>query len=74
VQKITSGDYFFRHHLETKVDDKFINSTGEIIRNESLAKETGKLIRISSMPALVKQNPIAIHTNILGTVKLKNFG
>jgi CRISPR-associated endonuclease Csn1 len=44
VQKISEGDYCFRHHLETKVDDKY-----DGIKNESLSIKLGKYKRISSM-------------------------
>jgi CRISPR-associated endonuclease Csn1 len=44
VQKIAEGDYTFRNHLETKVDDK-ING----VKNESLSKAIGKTIRITSL-------------------------
>jgi CRISPR-associated endonuclease Csn1 len=44
VQKIAEGDYTFRHHLETSVDDK-ING----VKNESLSTAIGKTKRITSL-------------------------
>lgn len=60
VQKITSGDYYFRHHLETKVDDKY----GEK-KDENLSRELGKVKRITS---LVKMTGIKIRVNSLGKI------
>lgn len=62
VQKLSEGDYAFRHHLETKVDDKF----GEI-KNEKLALELGKMIRIRSLRAM---NGIKVRINKIGKLQL----
>lgn len=57
VQKLTKGDYFFRHHLETAVDD--ISAT---------AKEMGKLKRIQSLKSLVENNPHKVHVSVTGKI------
>ena len=56
VQKMTKGDYFFRHHLETTVDD--ISAT---------AKEMGKLKRLS-LKSLKENNPHKVHISITGRI------
>ena len=56
VQKITHGDYFFRHHLETAVDD-----------NSSAAKRMGKLKRLS-LKSLAECNPHKVHVNLIGKI------
>ena len=63
VQKIAEGDYNFRFHLDTKVDDKYIG-----VKNESLSIKLGKLIRVRS-----PQNMTGIKVNInkLGKIVLK---
>ena len=57
VQKLATGDYFFRHHLETTVDD--ISAT---------AREMGKLIRIRSIKAFEQNNPHKVHVSITGKI------
>jgi CRISPR-associated endonuclease Csn1 len=57
VQKLTSGDYFFRHHLETSVDD-----------NSATARGMGKLKRIQSLKSLVDNNPHKVHISITGKI------
>ncbi len=58
VQKIANGDYNFRNHLETTVDDKFNGA-----KNESLSITIGKLKRVRS-----PQNMTGIK------IKLNNLG
>mgnify|MGYP003295851882 CR=1 FL=1 len=63
VQSISQKDYFFRHHLETTVDDKY---NGE--RNTVLSTKMGKLIRVKSLGALMDKNPHKIHISITGKI------
>ena len=56
VQKMTKGDYFFRHHLETAVDD-----------NSGTAKEMGKMKRLS-LKSLFENNPHKVHISITGKI------
>ena len=63
VQKMSKGDYFFRHHLETSVDDKY---NGE--SNPSLSTKMGKLFRIKSLGALSEKNPHKVHISITGKI------
>lgn len=56
VQKMTKGDYFFRHHLETAVDD-----------NSSTAKEMGKMKRLS-LKSLLENNPHKVHISLTGKI------
>jgi CRISPR-associated endonuclease Csn1 len=56
VQKIAERDYNFRHHLETQVNDD------ENLRN------SGRYIRISSIPSLKNHNPIKLKINHLGEI------
>ena len=62
VQKLTKGDYFFRHHLETSVDDKY---NGE--KNEMLSKSMGKLVRVS-LSSLKAQNPRKVQISVVGKI------
>lgn len=55
VQKITTGDYFFRFHLETKLDDS------------KQAKDVKKVIRTSTS-GLFSLDPIKIRINCLGQI------
>lgn len=54
VQKMTKGDYFFRHHLETTVND-----------DSAEAKLMGKLKRLS-LKSLCENNPHKVHVGITG--------
>ena len=56
VQKMSKGDYVFRHHLETAVDDKSIT-----------AKEMGKMKRLS-LKSLLENNPHKVHISITGKI------
>lgn len=63
VQKVSKGIYYFRHHLETTVDDKY---NGE--KNENLSINIGKLIRIASLGALKAKKPHKVHISITGKI------
>lgn len=54
VQKMTKGDYFFRYHLETTVND-----------DSAEAKLMGKLKRLS-LKSLCENNPHKVHVGITG--------
>lgn len=56
VQKLAKGDYSFRHHLETSVDD--ISSTARIM---------GKLKRLS-LKSLNENNPHKVHISVTGKI------
>lgn len=56
VQNMSKGDYVFRHHLETAVDDKSIT-----------AKEMGKMKRLS-LKSLLENNPHKVHISITGKI------
>lgn len=64
VQSISQKDYFFRHHLETTVDDKY---NGE--KNAALSTALGKLIRVKSLGALKDKNPHKVHISITGKIR-----
>ena len=66
VQKMTKGDYFFRHHLETTVNDKFNGVT-----NEALSIKMGKMIRIRSLKSLSENNPHKVDISITGKITEK---
>lgn len=63
VQKITSKDYSFRHHIETTVDDKYNNKP-----NRNLSLQMKKLISIRSFGSWFAQHPHKVRINLLGEV------
>jgi len=63
VQKVSTGDYNFRHHLETKVDNKI---NGE--KDEMVFIKSGRLIRIRSADAFTKYAPNKVMLNNLGRI------
>ena len=56
VQKIAKGDYFFRHSIETSVDDQ-----------SSIARTMGKMKRLS-LKSLFESNPHKVHISITGKI------
>jgi CRISPR-associated endonuclease Csn1 len=56
VQKLATGDYVFRHHQETSVEDK-----------SATAREIGKLKRLS-LKGLVDNNPHKVHISVIGKI------
>ena len=63
VQSLSQKDYFFRHHLETTVDDKY---NGE--KNATLSTIMGKLVRIKSLGSLMDKKPHKVHISITGKI------
>jgi CRISPR-associated endonuclease Csn1 len=63
VQKFSVKDYYFRHHLETTVDDKYNG-----VKNETISIKMGKMIRIASLKSLIENNPHKVHINITGKI------
>ena len=63
VQKLAKGNYCFRHHLETSVDDKYNG-----VKNEMLSKAMKKLIIIQSLGALEKLNIHKVHVSVIGKI------
>ena len=63
VQKISKGDYSFRYHTETLVDDKYDGKS-----NLKLSMQMGKLKRIQSVKALWELNPHKVHISVLGEI------
>jgi CRISPR-associated endonuclease Csn1 len=61
VQKISSGDYYFRHHLETRLEKDNIEFNQFV--------SIGKVIRIKSLSKFINQKPIKIRLNSLGMVE-----
>ncbi len=63
VQKITSYDYVFRLHIETKVDDKYGDT-----KNEAMSLRIGKMRHIRSFKALFNLNPRKVRIDVLGRI------
>ena len=64
VQKLTSHDYNFRYHTETKVDDKY-----EGVENGRNASMTlGALVPIRSFNSLFAQFPHKVKIDIMGRI------
>ena len=65
VQKMSQNEagikIYFRHHLETRVDDAKMGG-------EAMAIKTGKLIRISSLKRFTKNLPIKIKLDASGMI------
>ena len=64
VQKLSKGDYSFRYHTETSVEDKY---DGKL--NLELSRKMGKLKRVRSLEALFNLHPHKVHISVLGEIK-----
>jgi len=62
VQKITKKDYFFRLHLETRLEKNYLEAKEFI--------SLGKLIRITSLETFKKMNPIKIRIDSMGNISI----
>lgn len=63
VQNVSTGDYRFRYHVETKVDDEYDGKP-----NATLSIRMGKLKRVRSIKALSELNPHKVHLSVLGEI------
>ncbi len=63
VQKLSTKNYVFRHHLETTVDDKYNGK-----KNEMLSKNMEKLIIVQSLGAFQKLNPHKVQISVIGKI------
>ena len=63
VQKLATKNYYFRHHLETTVEDKYNG-----VKNEALSIKMKKLIYVFSPNALKLQNPHKVHISVTGKI------
>jgi CRISPR-associated endonuclease Csn1 len=61
VQKISNGDYVFRHHLETKLE----KDASEF----KVYQQLGKVIRITSLKIFKQMYPLKISLNQIGSFK-----
>lgn len=64
VQKLSKGDYSFRYHTETSVEDKYDGKP-----NLKLSTQIGKLKRVRSLEALFNLHPHKVHISVLGEIK-----
>jgi CRISPR-associated endonuclease Csn1 len=70
LSKKSSGpiDIMFRHHLETKVDDKYFDISKQIeVKNEMLSKATGKVKIVQSVQNMTG---IKVKVDKLGKIKI----
>ena len=67
VQKLANKNYYFRHHLETAVDDKYNG-----VKNEMLSKCMKKLINVQSLSAFQKLNPHKVKISVIGKIVLND--
>lgn len=63
VQKLATKNYWFRHHLETTVDDKYAG-----VKNEMLSKKIGKVKIVSSFEPFFALHPQKVRISLLGEI------
>lgn len=70
VQKISSGAYVFRKHIETQTDDKYIDENDNGKKKFSLIKsrQLNAAHWITSLSALKSINPHKVHISIIGKI------
>lgn len=64
VQKLTYGDYCFRYHTETKVDDKYEG----IEKGRDASLQLGALVSIHSFGSLFAKFPHKVKIDIMGRI------
>ena len=64
VQKLTYGDYCFRYHTETKVDDKYEG----VEKGLEVSLRLGAFIRIRSISGLFAKFPHKVKVDLLGHI------
>lgn len=65
VQSISSGDYYFRYHTETKVDDKYEG----IEKGKDASIKLGAMMRIRSFRSFFAKFPHKVKVNLLGQIE-----
>ena len=60
VQSISKSDYFFRHHLETIIDDSIAS------------KEMKRFYRFKSLKSFFEENPHKVQISVLGKLIVKD--
>ena len=64
VQSISAHDYFFRYHIETRVDDKYEG----VEKGREASFISGALIRSRSFSSLFAQFPHKVNVDLLGHI------
>ena len=68
VQKLGTGAYVFRFHIETASDDRYVDETGKKTFNLKLSQKMNRVRWIASLDALRKVNPHKVKIDLLGRI------
>ncbi len=68
VQKLSSGAYVFRKHIETQTDDRYIDENGKKIFSLLKSRQLDAVQWVTSLGALQQINPHKVHISITGKI------
>lgn len=68
VQKLSSGAYVFRKHLETQTDDRYDDGNGKKIFSVLKSKQLDAVHWVTSLSALWVLNPHKVHVSVTGKI------
>lgn len=68
VQKLSSGAYVFRKHIETKTDDRYSDENGRNVFSLLTSKQLNAVQWATSLGALQKLNPHKVHVSVTGKI------
>lgn len=68
VQKLSSGAYVFRKHIETQTDDRYQDNNGKKVFNLFISKQKNAVQWVTSLGALQNLNPHKVHVSVIGKI------
>lgn len=68
VQKLSSGAYVFRKHIETQTDDKYTDNNGKKSFSLLISKQKCAVQWVKSLGALQNLNPHKVHVSVIGKI------
>ena len=68
VQKLTSGAYVFRKHIETQTDDRYVDEAGKKVFSLLKSRQLNAVHWISCTKALQELNPHKVHISVMGKI------
>ena len=68
VQKLSSGAYVFRKHIETQTDDRYTDENGKKAFNLLISRKKEAVHWIQSIGGLQNINPHKVHISVIGKI------
>lgn len=68
VQKLSSGAYVFRKHIETQNDDRYTDENGKKTFSVVISRKLTAVHWVTSLVALQALNPHKVHISVIGKI------